>query len=121
MRALLIPLDRKVPYKGLGDDSEEKREPVSDINTAVVDSLKALEPKRPSAPPILTRPYRKRRAAESLGPSHTAGIAENLAIETSADCQHDHSVLFEGRPRNLHHHEWPMRRVGFAKSPDWID
>ena len=28
-------------------DSEEKREPVSDIDTAVVDSLKALDPKRP--------------------------------------------------------------------------
>ena len=27
--------------------SEEKREPVSDIDTAVVDSLKALDPKRP--------------------------------------------------------------------------
>jgi hypothetical protein len=28
-------------------DSEEKREPVSDIDTAVVDSLKAFDPKRP--------------------------------------------------------------------------
>jgi hypothetical protein len=28
-------------------NSEEKREPVSDIETAVVDSLKALDPKRP--------------------------------------------------------------------------
>jgi len=28
-------------------DSEEKREPVSDIDTAVVQSLKALDPKRP--------------------------------------------------------------------------
>ena len=28
-------------------DSEEKREPVSDIDTAVVDSLKVLDPKRP--------------------------------------------------------------------------
>ena len=26
---------------------EKKREPVSDINTAVVDSLKVLDPKRP--------------------------------------------------------------------------
>jgi hypothetical protein len=30
-----------------GADSEEKREPASDINTAVVDSLKVLDPKRP--------------------------------------------------------------------------
>lgn len=28
-------------------DSEEKREPVSDIDTVVVDSLKVLDPKRP--------------------------------------------------------------------------
>ena len=31
-------------WKGLRADSEEKREPVSDIDTAVVDSLKALDP-----------------------------------------------------------------------------
>ena len=34
-------------WKGLGADSEEKHEPVSDIDTAVVDSLKVLDPKRP--------------------------------------------------------------------------
>jgi hypothetical protein len=32
---------------GLGAESEEKREPVSDIDTGVVDSLKALGPRRP--------------------------------------------------------------------------
>jgi hypothetical protein len=31
----------------LGADSEEKREPVSDIDTVVVDSLKVLDPERP--------------------------------------------------------------------------
>ncbi len=40
-------MTKKAPYKGLGADSEEKREPVSDIDTAVVDSLKALDPNRP--------------------------------------------------------------------------
>jgi hypothetical protein len=40
-------LTKKAPYKGLGADSEEKHEPVSDIDTAVVGSLKALDPKRP--------------------------------------------------------------------------
>jgi hypothetical protein len=40
-------LTKKAPYKGPGADSEEKREPVSDINAAVVDSLKVLDPKRP--------------------------------------------------------------------------
>ena len=38
---------RKAPYKDLGADSEEKHEPVSNIDTVVVDSPKALDPKRP--------------------------------------------------------------------------
>ncbi len=33
--------------EGPSADSEEKHEPVSDINTVVVDSLKALDPERP--------------------------------------------------------------------------
>jgi hypothetical protein len=33
--------------EGLGADSEEKHEPAGDIDTAAVDSLKALDPKRP--------------------------------------------------------------------------
>jgi hypothetical protein len=33
--------------RALGADSEEKHEPVSDIDTVPVDSLKALDPKRP--------------------------------------------------------------------------
>jgi len=40
-------LTKKAPYKGLSADSEEKHEPVSDIDTAAVDSVKALDPKRP--------------------------------------------------------------------------
>jgi hypothetical protein len=35
--------------EGLGAESEEKHEPVSDIDTGVVDSLKALDPERPIA------------------------------------------------------------------------
>ena len=31
----------------IGAESEEKREPVSDIDTGVVDSLKVLDPDRP--------------------------------------------------------------------------
>jgi hypothetical protein len=34
-------------WKGPGADSEEKREPVSDIDIAVADSLKVLDPKWP--------------------------------------------------------------------------
>ena len=44
----IVPPRPRIPcWKGLGADSEEKREPVSDIDTAVVDSLKALDLKRP--------------------------------------------------------------------------
>jgi len=44
----IVPPRPRIPYwKGLGADSEEKHEPVSDIDTAVVDSLKVLDPKRP--------------------------------------------------------------------------
>jgi hypothetical protein len=34
-------------HDGPGADSEEKREPVSDIDTAMPDSLKVLDPKPP--------------------------------------------------------------------------
>ena len=33
--------------EGPGANSEEKHEPVSDIDTVVMDSLKALDPNRP--------------------------------------------------------------------------
>jgi hypothetical protein len=41
------PLTKEAPYKGPGADSEEKHEPASDIDTALVDSLKVLDPKGP--------------------------------------------------------------------------
>jgi hypothetical protein len=41
------PRPRIPSWKGLGADSEEKRAPVSDIDTAAADSLKVLDPKRP--------------------------------------------------------------------------
>src|SRR5258708_1277432 len=44
----IVPPRLRIPYwKGLGADSEEKHEPASDIDTMAVDSLKALDPKRP--------------------------------------------------------------------------
>src|SRR6266478_959711 len=45
----IVPPRLRIPYwKGPGADSEEKHEPVSDIDTAtLVDSLKVLDPKRP--------------------------------------------------------------------------
>ena len=41
----IVPPRSRIPsWKGLGADSEEKHEPVSDIDTAVVDSLTCLTP-----------------------------------------------------------------------------
>jgi hypothetical protein len=40
-------LTQEAPYKGLGAESGEMREPASDIDTGVVDSLKALDPECP--------------------------------------------------------------------------
>ena len=40
-------LDKKASYKGPGADSEEKHEPASDIDTALMDSLKVLDPEGP--------------------------------------------------------------------------
>ena len=44
----IVPPHPRIPYwKGLGADSEEKHEPASDIDTALVDSLKVLDPEGP--------------------------------------------------------------------------
>src|ERR1700757_4291121 len=46
--AKIVPPDPRIPrWKGLGADSEEKREPASDIDTVPADSLKALDLDRP--------------------------------------------------------------------------
>jgi hypothetical protein len=38
----IVPPHPRIPYKGLGADSGEKRQPVGDIDTAAVDGLKRL-------------------------------------------------------------------------------
>src|SRR5436309_590295 len=44
----IVPPRLRIPWwKGLGADSEEKRDPASDINTRVMESLKVLDPNRP--------------------------------------------------------------------------
>jgi hypothetical protein len=43
MRCTAELLDKRSPIQGPGADSEEKREPVSDIDIAVADSLKVLD------------------------------------------------------------------------------
>jgi hypothetical protein len=46
-------------WKGPGADSEEKREPASDIDIAVVDSLKALDLKWPIREADISRAGRR--------------------------------------------------------------
>src|ERR1700687_1017433 len=44
----IVPPRPRIPrWKGPGADSEEKHEPASDIDTALMDSLKVLDPERP--------------------------------------------------------------------------
>jgi hypothetical protein len=62
-------LTKKAPYKGLGADSEEKREPASDIDTVVVDSLKVLDPERPIREADM-RPPISRANADRCMPVH---------------------------------------------------
>ena len=46
--AKIVPPRSRIPsWKGLGADSEEKHEPVSDMDAVAVDSLKALDPEWP--------------------------------------------------------------------------
>ena len=44
----IVPPYLRIPsWKDLGADPEEKREPASGADTAIVDGLKALDPHRP--------------------------------------------------------------------------
>jgi hypothetical protein len=52
---IVPPRPRNPCWKGLRADSEEKREPVSDINAGVVDSLKTLDPERPIREAVISR------------------------------------------------------------------
>jgi hypothetical protein len=44
---IVPPRPRILWWKGPGADSEEKHEPASDIDTALMDSLKVLDPEGP--------------------------------------------------------------------------
>ena len=74
-----------------GADSEEKREPVSDIDTAVADSLKVLDLKRPI-----------READIAKGPSGAGSIEVLAAVGTkflrAADA---FNAVRHGGPRRL--------------------
>ena len=73
--ALANSLTKKAPYKGLGADPEEKHEPVSDIDTVLVDSLKALDPERPIREADIWRSARASRCSR-LSAGHTSACAQ---------------------------------------------
>jgi hypothetical protein len=57
-----------------GADSEEKHEPASDVDTVVVDSLKALDPKRPIREALdPKRPIREAEVKSGFWQSVTTG------------------------------------------------
>ena len=53
--------------EGPGADSEEKREPASDIDTGVVDSLKALDPEPPIREADIAFLFRTAELREVIG------------------------------------------------------
>jgi len=58
----IVPPRPRIPWwKGPGADSEEKQEPASDIDTALVDSLKVLDPKGPIREADIVRLSRVRK------------------------------------------------------------
>src|SRR6476469_985397 len=68
--------------EGLGADSEEKREPVSDIDIAVADSLKVLDLKRPIREADI-RQTGKRDAIEPETPSFAAPFEGRHSLRDS--------------------------------------
>src|SRR5665213_1730887 len=72
----IVPLRPRNPcWKGLSADSEEKREPVSDINTAMVDSLKVLDSKRPIREAVIHQRGDRRTRRHRYHPTKGVTIA----------------------------------------------
>jgi hypothetical protein len=64
----IVPPRLRIPWwKGLGADSEEKRDPASDINTKLVESLKVLDPNRPIREADVTRTSAQSRVLTRFG------------------------------------------------------
>src|SRR5215207_3810526 len=77
----IVPPRPRIPWwKGPGADSEEKREPVSDIDTAVVDSLKVLDPNRPTREATIQRTCWNPITCRSLSAAPTPGMLNRLSL-----------------------------------------
>src|SRR6476660_7903209 len=104
----IVPPRLRIPYwKGLGADSEEKHEPVSDIDTVVVDSLKALDPKRPIREAVSPLPRIKYRPEP--GNERNDGHEGAVFSKPGHECPRSHSF-----PDVLSDHA-----TGFQVVPPW--
>jgi hypothetical protein len=97
-------------YKGLGADSEEKREPASDVDTALVDSLKALDPNRPIREADIAS--KLVRAAKNVSVPRPRGSVINDAPRPQCDIRTGTVIVFRiarvAPPRtNSRRREWP--------------
>ena len=90
-------LTNKAPNKGRGADSEEKHEPASDVDTAAVDSLKALAPDWPireaDIGPYLTSHFRsagstRYDASPSLGKANATARVHHASRQRGDDAAH---------------------------------
>jgi len=87
----IVPPRLRIPYwKGLGADSEEKHEHMSDIDTVVVDILKALVPKRPIRESDIQRPLRHVRFV----PLSDSCTAAGRIIRRQLCCRSHEAALF---------------------------
>lgn len=82
----VIQFDSLSPIQGPRVDSEEKREPASDADTALADSLKAIDPKRPirEADVALASKSHVTGAFTGSGPAQSRGV--DLDQHGIADC-----------------------------------
>src|SRR5215472_6486176 len=87
------PATERLVHKGLGAESEEKREPVSDIDTGVVGSLKVLDPAGRLEKPI------SRQRWEAVGPGSKK--PERLAFDGRGRKVNQHPSLFERQDSTL--------------------
>src|SRR5215471_15509195 len=72
----IVPPRSRIPsWKGPGADSEEKHEPASDIDAALMESLKTLDPNRPIREADMTvceRPFAVALLMTQSGPDASA-------------------------------------------------
>jgi hypothetical protein len=74
----IVPPRLRIPYwKGRGADSEEKHEPVSDIDTEFGDSLKALDPQGPIREADIPCHFYQPRILGSPGASRARSTSDN--------------------------------------------